>query len=91
MAIKVRINYLCDIMTLRNRLERYEMRKYYGPQAAPWSQEQDERREDSFNSTQDPGDSALARDVEDFISLQVAPPTCPHPVDTFYTTSPPCN
>ena len=41
-AIRFGLNIRSDAMVLRNRLERHEMRRYFGSEAAPWDATRDE-------------------------------------------------
>ena len=41
------LNIRSDAMILRNRLERYEMRRHFGADAAPWNLARDEPTEES--------------------------------------------
>ena len=41
----LKLNLDCDATILRNRLERYEMRRHLGAQSAPWNPAQDECRD----------------------------------------------
>ena len=56
-------------MTLRNRLERHELRRYFGADAAPWDPASDEPTEESpFQASQ----SSLSRhSIADFSSNRV--------------------
>ena len=74
-AVQLRLNHLCDVTIFRNRLDHYEMRRYYGPEAAPWNPELDERKEKSLNSTNGHINANSSRDIADFLPLQVVPST----------------
>ena len=45
------INVDADAMIVRDRLQRYHMRRQFGPEAAPWNPERDELRVSSHEST----------------------------------------
>ena len=68
------LNIRSDAMILRNRLERYEMRRYFGADAAPWNPARDEPTEES-QSVYSPSSSSR-HSAEDFspnrVSEQVA-------------------
>ena len=45
------INVDADAMIVRDRLQRYHMRRQFGPEAAPWHPERDELQVSSHEST----------------------------------------
>ena len=46
-AMRFRLNIRWDAMILRNRLERYEMRRHFGADVVPWNPARDEPTEES--------------------------------------------
>ena len=51
MAHQRGINVDADAMIVRDRLQRYHMRRQFGPEAAPWHPERDEMQVSSHEST----------------------------------------
>ena len=45
------INVDAGAMIVRDRLQRYHMRRQFGPEAAPWHPERDEMQVSSYEST----------------------------------------
>ena len=45
------INVDANVMIVRDRLQRYHMRRQFGPEAAPWHPERDELQVSSHEST----------------------------------------